>query len=63
MRYDKRDVGRSTSYQPGQPEYDMEGMADDAVRVLNFYHVLKAHIVRMFLGGMIAQLVALRNPE
>lgn len=38
-------------------------MADDAVGALDSYQVQKAHLVGMSLGGMIAQLVALRNPE
>lgn len=63
IRYDNRDVGRSTAYEPGKPGYDVEDMADDAVRVLDFYKVAKADLVGMSLGGMIAQLVALRNPE
>ncbi|MGE5497039.1 MAG: alpha/beta fold hydrolase, partial [Syntrophothermus sp.] len=63
IRYDNRDVGRSTSYAPGKPEYNIEDMADDAVRVLNYFNIKKASLVGMSLGGMIAQLVALRNPE
>ena len=38
-------------------------MADDAIGVLDAYHIDEAHIVGMSLGGMIAQIVALRNPE
>lgn len=63
IRYDNRDVGRSTAYPLGAPAYGMEDMADDALRVLNHYKIDKAHFVGMSLGGMIAQLVALRNPE
>lgn len=63
IRYDNRDVGRSTVYELGNPQYNVLDMADDAIRVLNFYNIEKVHIVGMSLGGMIAQLVALRNPE
>jgi len=63
IRYDNRDVGLSTCYPPGEPGYDVEDMADDAVGVLDSYQLDKAHLVGMSLGGMIAQLVALRNPE
>lgn len=63
IRYDNRDVGQSTCYPPGEPGYDVEDMADDAVGVLDSYGVEKAHLVGMSLGGMIAQLVALRNPD
>lgn len=38
IRYDNRDVGRSTTYEPGQPGYTFEDMADDAIRVLDAYN-------------------------
>ncbi|WP_145333045.1 alpha/beta fold hydrolase [Paenibacillus xylanexedens] len=63
IRYDHRDVGRSTTYEPGQPGYTFEDMADDAVRVLDAYKVEQAHIVGMSMGGMLTQMVALRHPE
>jgi pimeloyl-ACP methyl ester carboxylesterase len=63
IRYDNRDVGRSTTYEPGRPDYTIEDMADDAVRILNYYKIEKAHFVGMSLGGMISQLVVLRKPE
>ncbi|WP_088362873.1 alpha/beta fold hydrolase [Bacillus cereus] len=63
IRYDNRDVGRSTTYEPGSSHYTVVDMADDAIGVLNAYHIDEAHIVGMSLGGMIAQIVALRNPQ
>lgn len=63
IRYDNRDVGRSTFYPPGAPGYNIEDMVDDALRMLDHYRVDKAHFVGMSLGGMIAQLAALRNPD
>lgn len=63
IRFDNRDVGRSTAYAPGQPVYDVLDMADDALRVLDYYNIKQANLAGMSLGGMIAQLVALRNPE
>ncbi|MFX3633192.1 MAG: alpha/beta fold hydrolase [Candidatus Pristimantibacillus sp.] len=63
IRYDNRDVGRSTTYEPGQPSYAFEDMADDAVRVLDAYQIEKAHIVGMSLGGMLTQMIALRHSE
>lgn len=38
-------------------------MADDAVGVLDVYQIEQAHLVGMSLCGMIAQVVAIRNPE
>ena len=63
IRYDNRDTGLSTNYPVGKPEYSFDDMADDAIRVLDGYGISSAHIVGMSMGGMIAQLVALKYPE
>lgn len=63
IRFDNRDVGRSTTYEPGQPKYTFEDMADDAVRVLDAYEIKQAHILGMSMGGMLTQMIALRHPE
>jgi len=62
IRYDNRDTGRSTSYEPGKPAYDLDDLADDAVAVLDDYGIDRAHLVGMSMGGGIAQLVALKHP-
>ncbi len=63
IRYDNRDTGRSTSYEPGHPGYSVDDMARDAVAVLDGYGIERAHVVGMSGGGMIGQLVALDYPE
>jgi pimeloyl-ACP methyl ester carboxylesterase len=63
IRYDNRDVGRSTTYEVGQPTYSFEDMADDAIGVLDAYGVEKAHIAGMSMGGMLTQMIALRHPD
>ncbi|WP_311083098.1 alpha/beta hydrolase [Paenibacillus polymyxa] len=63
IRYDNRDVGRSTTYEPGQPDYNFEDMADDAIRVLDAYKIEQAHIVGMSMGGMLTQMIALQHPD
>jgi pimeloyl-ACP methyl ester carboxylesterase len=63
IRYDNRDTGLSTNYPVGKPEYSFDDMADDAIRVLDGHDISSAHIVGMSMGGMIAQLVALKHPE
>ncbi|MGM1022733.1 MAG: alpha/beta fold hydrolase [Bacillota bacterium] len=63
IRYDNRDVGRSTTYEPGQPAYTFEDMADDAIRVMDAYKIEQAHIVGMSMGGMLTQMIALRHPD
>lgn len=63
IRYDNRDVGRSVTYEPGQPAYTFEDMADDAVRVLDHCGIKQAHVAGMSMGGMLTQILALRHPE
>lgn len=63
IRYDNRDTGRSTKYAPGEPPYTFDDMVDDAICVLDNHGVAKAHVVGMSMGGMIAQLVALKYPS
>jgi len=63
IRYDNRDTGRSTTWPPGQPGYSLDDMADDVPAILDSYAVQKAHLVGMSLGGMIAQIVALNQPQ
>ncbi|MER9233486.1 alpha/beta fold hydrolase [Mesorhizobium sp. M0622] len=63
IRYDNRDTGRSTKYAPGEPPYTFDDMAGDAIRVLDDHGIRKAHVVGMSMGGMIAQLAALKYPS
>lgn len=63
IRYDHRDTGGSTSYEPGTARYTVEDLADDAIRVLDGYGIKAAHIVGMSLGGYIAQLLALKYSD
>lgn len=62
LRYDNRDTGLSTKYEPGKPGYGFDDMVKDAVRVLDHHTVDKAHVVGMSMGGMIAQTLALAYP-
>ncbi len=43
--------------------YSLHDMADDVVGLMDVLDVRKAHIVGASMGGMIAQLVAIRHPE
>jgi pimeloyl-ACP methyl ester carboxylesterase len=62
-RYDHRDTGKSTSYEPGAAPYTVEDLADDAVGVLDAYGIDAAHFVGMSVGGYLSQLVAIKHPE
>ena len=76
IRFDNRDIGRSTileeppprldqmlSGELGDVPYRLEDMAADAVGVLDHLGVERAHIVGASLGGMIAQRLAIDRPE
>lgn len=63
IRFDHRDTGRSTAFQPGTTPYTVHDMADDALAVMDGFGLASAHIAGMSLGGLLAQLIALRNPE
>lgn len=62
VRYDNRDTGLSTKYPAGTPGYSFSDMVDDAVAVLDGHDIGKAHVVGMSMGGMLAQMLALRYP-
>jgi len=63
VRYDHRDTGKSTSYEPGAAPYSVEDLADDAVRVLDAHGIHAAHFVGMSVGGYLSQLIALKHPR
>ncbi len=63
IRYDHRDTGRSVGYEPGQINYSVEDLADDAVGILNTFGIERAHLVGMSLGGYLSQLIALKYPD
>jgi 3-oxoadipate enol-lactonase len=59
ISFDNRGTGRSD--RPNE-EYTLDRMADEAVAVLDAAGHDRAHVVGISMGGMIAQLVALRHP-
>lgn len=79
MRFDNRDVGRSTKFdglpdlkgiraalsegRPPDVPYTLSDMALDAVAVLDANGVESAHVMGLSMGGMIAQTLAVEHPD
>ena len=59
IRYDHRDTGRSTTFEPGRPGYRGADLTLDAAAVLDGYGLGSAHVVGVSAGGGIAQELAL----
>ena len=75
IRFDNRDVGRSTHLRApvpgrsamllglGRPAYTLDDMADDATGLLDHLGLDSAHVVGASMGGMIAQVLGYRHPR
>jgi pimeloyl-ACP methyl ester carboxylesterase len=64
IRFDNRDVGLSTwikNYEANP--YTLEDMAADSIGLMDALNIKRAHILGASLGGMIAQLVAIKYPQ
>src|SRR6478609_9745464 len=54
VRADSRDAGRSTTYFPGAPEYDLRDLVEDAVGLLDHLGAPSGHLLGMSAGGAVA---------
>ncbi len=76
VRYDNRDIGRSTHFDFPPPtlgqllrrrfnpeQYTLYDMAEDAAHLVRGIGIAPAHLVGASMGGMIAQLLAAEHPD
>jgi pimeloyl-ACP methyl ester carboxylesterase len=63
IRYDFRDTGQSTSYEPGAPAYGGLDLVRDALGLLDALAVTRTHVVGISAGGGIAQHLALDHAD
>jgi pimeloyl-ACP methyl ester carboxylesterase len=76
VRFDNRDIGRSTKIRSagvpntldllvgrGKPEYRLRDMADDTVGLMDHLGIEAAHVVGASMGGMIAQCTAIGHRD
>lgn len=63
MRYDHRDTGKSSRIDYQNSPYTIMDLTQDAVEVLDHFHIQSAHIVGFSMGGQIAQFIGAYFPE
>jgi pimeloyl-ACP methyl ester carboxylesterase len=63
VRYDHRDTGQSTTFEPGSPAYDGGQLGRDCAALIEALDLGPVHLVGLSMGGGISQLIALRRPE
>ena len=76
VRFDNRDIGRSTHFDFSPPsigqlvrrrfrqeQYTLSDMAEDTARLIRELGIAPAHVVGASMGAMIAQLLAAEHPD
>jgi pimeloyl-ACP methyl ester carboxylesterase len=63
VRYDLRDSGASTTFDPEAPTYKLRDLADDAAALARTLDQRPAHLAGIGVGGLVAQVAALNHPD
>ncbi len=63
IRYDHRDTGLSTRVNYQENPYTLMDLTKDALGILDYYRIDKAHIIGLSMGGQVAQFIGAYFPE
>ena len=63
IRYDHRDTGASTCFDFEKNPYNLGDIASDALHLLDYLKIEKAHLFGLSMGGPVAGLMAQKQPE
>jgi pimeloyl-ACP methyl ester carboxylesterase len=63
VRYDSRDAGRSTSYEPGNPPYSEADLIEDTAALIEELGIDPVHFIGLSGGAATVQLFALAHPD
>jgi pimeloyl-ACP methyl ester carboxylesterase len=63
VRYDLRDSGESTTFDPDAPTYTLRDLAADAAALAATLGGAPAHLAGIGVGGMVAQVTVLDHPD
>ena len=63
IRYDNRDSGFSTCFDFNTNPYTLSDIAKDAIGLLDFLRIEKAHVFGLSMGGLVAKIMAAHYPQ
>lgn len=63
IRYDHRDVGKSSLIDYQKHPYTLDDLAQDSLAILDSHEIKKAHVIGLSMGGFIGQILAIKHPE
>lgn len=63
IRYDARDVGKSSKINFEEHPYFLTDMVEDVLQILDNYSIAKAHVMGSSIGGFVGQILASNHKE
>lgn len=63
IRYDARDVGKSSKINFEKHPYFLNDIVEDVLQILDYYTIDKAHIMGSSIGGFVGQILASNHKQ